>query len=235
MTKDNGMTRLPFWPTAITVLAVALCIGLGIWQIQRLAWKEALLADIESGLSAPPRPLPAALSEPRAWSYVRVTVTGRFDHGRELHLYAANTGGRPGYHILTPLLREDGPAVLVDRGWVPPAAKDPAARAAGQVAGTVTLSGIARIPTGPGPLTPDPDIPGNQWFAVDLPAMAAVLEMPLAPILVEADDTPNPGGLPVGGQTRLDIPNNHLTYAITWFLLALSAAVIYVVYVRRRR
>lgn len=224
-----------FWPTVMTVPALIILVALGVWQLERLGEKEALLADIAAGMAAAPAPLPATVGDPKVWSYRPVIVTGTFENAHEIYLYAPNLDGKPGYHVLTPLVRNDAVPVLIDRGWVPLDRKDPESRAKGQILGAAAIAGIVRVPAGPGPFTPEPEADKRLWFAVDLGAMGAALGMPLAPVIVEADDAANPGGYPVGGQTRIDIPNNHLDYALTWFGLAAALAVIYVVYLRRRR
>ena len=138
---------------------------------------------------------------------------------------------------MTPLVRRDGPPVLVNRGWVPKDRKEPASRSPGQVAGEVSVDGIARVSqvrTGwLSGMIPDNQPDRNLWFTMDLPAMAAALGLPeVAPLYVEAGPAPNPGTYPLGGQTRVSLPNDHLQYAATWFLLAIALAVIYVVFHR---
>jgi len=229
------MNKRLLWPTLITLAAAALLTSLGLWQLERLQWKRALLADIHAGLSAPAVALPDEITDPAPWNYRRVIVEGRFDHRSELYLNAIGSDGAPGYHVLTPLLRGEAMPVLIDRGWIPLNAKATGKRAAGQMAGPVTVHGIARVPPPVPWLVPAPDLDANLWFAVDLDAMRAAAGLPLAQVIVEADATPNPGGLPLGGQTRVNLPNNHLTYAITWLSLAVAVVVIYVVYARRRR
>lgn len=216
--------------------ALALLVGLGAWQLQRLAWKRDLLATVEAHMSAPPLALPAEVADPAALDFRRVSASGRFAHGRELYLAGRNRRGRPGVHVVTPLLREGGAAVLVNRGWVPLDKKDPASRAAGQVSGTVTVTGIARVPRPPGMFVPENDPAKGFWMTVDIAAMAAAARVaPVLPVIVEADATPNPGGLPIGGVTRIDYRNDHLQYALTWFALAVALVIIFVVYHRSPR
>lgn len=223
------------WPTITTAVALVVLVSLGVWQLDRLGQKKAILADIEAGLAAEPRPLPPVIDKPDAWSFRPVIVTGILEHDREVFLYAPNLQGQVGYHVLTPLVRDQGSPVLVDRGWVPVDRKAAGTRSEGRIAGSVTLAGIARVPEMPGPFIPDPDRDERVWFAVDLESIASMMGLDLAPVIVQADDSPNPGGFPVGGQTRIDIPNNHLDYALTWFGLAVALTVIFVVYWRRRR
>jgi surfeit locus 1 family protein len=232
---DGRRFRPTFWATVFTVPAILFMLGLGVWQLQRLQWKEALIAEIQAGVSADPVPLPSGAIDPEAWRFKRVTVTGTFDHAKEMHLLAHTERGNIGYQVITPLQRaDDGTWVLVNRGWVPADDKDPATRAAGQVAGIVTITGITR-PTWPQrTFVPDNEPDTNHWYFGDLAAMARHAGIEAAPVFVEADATPNAGGLPMGGQTPVNLPNNHLQYALTWFMLAAGLGAVYVVYHWRR-
>jgi surfeit locus 1 family protein len=226
--------------TVVSTGALAVLIGLGLWQLQRLQWKEGLIAQIEARVNAEPVPLKAAVAQARAGedvSYLRVRVEGKFDNAKERHLFAVSDG-TPGWHVITPLATSDGEVVLVDRGFVPDALKDPAARRAGEIGDAVTVTALARPPEAQGLFVPDNEIEQNRWFWRDLKAMTKSMfgeeAKEVAPFFLEAEKSDVPGGWPLGGQTRLDLPNNHLQYAITWFLLALCLVVIYVIYVRSR-
>ena len=133
---------------------------------------------------------------------------------------------------------DGGLPILVNRGWVPYERRDPATRAAGQVAGPVVVEGILRREPRGGAsswFVPDNSPERNQWFWFDLPAMARAAGVPaFAPFYVEAAAAPNPGGLPIGGQTIVELPSNHLEYAITWYSLAIALAFIYVLWHRQR-
>ncbi len=230
--------RPAFWPTVITVPALALLIALGTWQSQRLFWKLDLIASIERGMAADPVPLPAGELNPADWNYRRVTLRGAFDYSREFHMLAHSERGNFGYHIIVPFKRSDAPGyVLVNRGWVPPEHKQPQTRAEGQVPGEVILTGIAKAPWPKGYFIPDHDAKGNLWYHGDAAGMLAEAGIKDAPLLfVDADAAPaNPGGWPRGGQTRLTLPNNHLAYAFTWYSAAVVLAVIYVLWHRRRQ
>lgn len=219
------------WPTLFTGLAIALMIGLGTWQLHRLAWKEGLLAARRAGIASTAIPLAQALADPAAFEYRRVWVEGRFSHDRELYVTSRFYRDQLGFQIVTPLILDDGSAVLVNRGFVPSAAKDPAARPAGQVEGRVRIDGVLRLSSVPGWFTPDNQPKDNLWFYPDARQMAAAAGLTRVPdLFVEAGPSPNPGGLPVGGQTSIDLPNNHLEYAITWYALAAVLLVVYALY-----
>jgi surfeit locus 1 family protein len=223
--------------TLATLIAVTIMVGLGTWQVERLAWKNALIERIESGLRAAPAPLPARVENPADWDFRRVSVTGQFLHDHELDLAARSMNGRIGYQIVTPLKRGDGTLVLVNRGWVPLEKRDPASRPEGLPVGTVTVEGVARVPAERGWMQPDNDPATNMWFWYDIPAMTAQAEAGAGealPVVIEAGNAPNPGGFPIGGQTNVNIANNHLQYAFTWYSLAITLIVIYFVFHWRR-
>jgi len=230
--QQKGLVGL----TALMLAALAVLIGLGVWQLKRLEWKQGLIAQIEA--QGPPITFEDAVAlarEGRDPSYYRVRVDGRFHHAKERYLYALSEG-RVGWHVITPLETEDRDVVLVDRGFVPDELKDPSARALGQVENVVTVTGIVRTPETQTLFTPDNEPKVNRWFWRDLAGMTRSMfpagTIDVAPFFLEADKSEVPGGWPEGGQTRLEIPNNHLQYAITWFLLAAGLLIVYGLYVR---
>ncbi len=238
MTAGAGTLRFRprLWPSLATLCALAVLIGLGSWQVERLRWKEDLIAARTARLTVAPEILPAQSRDWAAWDFRRVEVQGAFRHELEQLFGASTHDGQLGHHVLTPLLRADGTAVLVDRGWVPIDRADPTARRDGQIEGPVTVTGIARYrgADAPGWFTPANQPETRLWYSYDLPALDQALGVKLLPVVVEADDRPNPGGLPVGGLTRTALPNNHLQYVITWYGLALTLVAVYVAFSLRR-
>lgn len=234
--------RPPLWPTLIAVPAILVMLGLGTWQVQRLSEKNAAIAErVERTTGAPVDfPFAASAEELRALEFRRVSVTGRFRHDQELYLAARSMRGNPGHQVVTPLEVGEGPnagaVVLVNRGWVPLDRKEPGKRAEGQVEGPVTVEGVIRLPGVQRWMVPDNEPGNNIWFWEDLAGMAAHLGIAdrVAPVFLEAGPAENPGGFPIGGQTRVELPNDHLQYAITWYALAVALAVIWYLYARRR-
>lgn len=225
-------TALPLVPTLMTAIALAVLLGLGVWQLQRLQWKSEIIATIEAQMALPAVPLPFGDIDPDAWRYRKAQVEGRFHHDKEIHLYAANASGTPGYLIITPLERPDGGFVFFNRGWVPMDKRNPETRKEGLIEGSVKLSGVGRKLWLQNTFVADNEPEANIWFYGDLDGMAKFLGIVhYAPIFLEADATPNPGGLPIGGQSRLKISNDHLNYALTWFSLAVALLIVYGLYV----
>jgi surfeit locus 1 family protein len=232
----SGRRLLAF--TIWAFLGFCVLIGLGTWQIQRLHWKEGLIAERDAAISAPPVPLPHNAAAAAEIDFHRVEAQGQFLHEHELYLNGPERrSGRGGFLVLTPLRLNDGSAVLVERGWIPPERRDPATRGAGNPSGVVSVDGLLRLPSGkPGWFVPANDPTHDLWFYVDLPAMARAAGLEgVLPFYIEAGPAPNPGGLPLGGQAEIELVNNHLQYAITWFSLAGILAVIYLLVLRRER
>jgi surfeit locus 1 family protein len=218
--------------TIACALLLALLCGLGTWQLERLQWKLALIARVNSHMTAAPLTLDEIqrMTSDEA-QYRRVTLTGRFDHAKEAYVFTTDAAGAPVYHVLTPLITDDGRTLMVDRGAVPAEKLAPRTRTAGNVEGPARVTGVWRVPDPPGPFTPRPD-PGKRiWYARDLAAIAAADHLALsAPVVIEADAVPNPGGLPVGGQTVVSFRNEHLSYAVTWYGLALVLLGVWLAY-----
>lgn len=227
--------RSLFWPTLWSALGLLLLLGLGTWQVQRLGWKEGLIAQRNAALAAAPAPLPRTLDEARALEFHPVRAQGQFLNDHELYLNAQSLRGDQGFHVIAPFRLDDGTILLVDRGFVPTDRQSPATRAAGEIAGPTTLIGLLRLPEPPGWFTPANEPQKNSWFSIDLPAMAAAASVGNAlPFYIDAGKAPNPGGWPLGGQTITDLPNNHLQYAITWYALAAALVVVYIRFAHRR-
>ncbi|MDQ2705427.1 MAG: SURF1 family protein [Pseudomonadota bacterium] len=231
------------WLAAILgVVAFAILFSLGTWQVQRLQWKQDLIAAIEARRTASPLPLAEIEARYRSTGnvdYMPVTATGTFHHGGERH-FLATWKGQSGFFVYTPLELADGRFLFVNRGFVPFDLKDADKRLSGQVEGEVTVTGLARDPLAHKPswLVPDNDPDKNIFYWKDRDAMARSADLGAAgivPVFVDADATPNDGGFPVGGVTLISLPNNHLQYAVTWYGLAAALAGVMVVAWWRRR
>lgn len=230
MTQLDKTPPLPWGIIIATIIALIILLSLGTWQLQRLMWKEALIASTQERIHEAPVPLSEMekiYKTEGTVEYRPVTVSGIFMHPGERHFLATH-GGASGFYIYTPLMLEDGRFVMINRGFVPYDKKDPDTRIAGQLDGPVTVSGLARDPLAqkPSSLIPDNDIEKNVFYWKDWAAMIESSNVPAlnqaVPFFIDADSKPNPGGLPIGGVTIIDFPNNHLQYAMTWYGLALA-------------
>lgn len=240
-----GPLRGLLWATLATLVALAVLISLGTWQVHRLAWKEALIAAAESRSVADPvaAPGPAEWQTLREddWIYRRVSATGHYALG-EVHVFMALSDpngplGGPGYLIFAPFVTDAGWTLLVDRGFVPLDRKDPASRP-GPPEGQVTIEGLMRHGEQPAFFTPDPNLQKNEWIVRDLPVMAGALGLDAADtapyyVSLVASQTP-PDGLPQAGETPLTFANSHLQYAVTWYGLAVVLVGVYAAFAWRR-
>lgn len=214
---------------ALTVFFFAVFTALGIWQVERLSWKLDLIARVDARVHAEPQAIPAEgdwanVTEQRD-EYRHVVVSGHFLHDKEALVYASTERG-PGYWVLTPLALADGATVFVNRGFVPLDRKARASREAGEVEGPVTVYGLLRVNEPKGTLMRSNDPANDRWYSRDVEAMGAAHGLKrVAPFFIDADDTANPGGLPVGGLTVIHFRNSHLSYAATWFAMALLSIV----------
>jgi surfeit locus 1 family protein len=228
-------------PGLAAVVAFAILVSLGNWQMRRLAWKEGLLAQMATRAAAAPQDAPApqdwARLAPQDYEFLRVRLRGVFDHGREALLFhpAGGVAREPGYLVLTPLRLPSGAHVFVNRGFAPQSLADPAARAQGRVAGEVEIVGLMRSPEPRGAFTP-PDQPDKRlWHARDPAAMAAALGVAqAAPFTIDAEGEAAPGGWPRPEPVLRNVPNNHLSYALTWYGLALTLMGVFAVFAWRR-
>lgn len=209
----------------MTVILTGLLLALGTWQVKRLSWKLDLIQQVEERAHAAPVDAPApsqwaSLTNPADYEYRRVRVAGIFRHQDEVQVYTVSDLG-PGYWVLTPLQRDDGSLVIVNRGFVPSDKRDPSTRLEGELPTRVEIVGLMRAPETGGLFLRTNDPQNNRWYSRNIAQIADAKSLgTVAPFYVDADETPNPGGLPIGGKTMLVFPNNHLSYAITWYVLA---------------
>ncbi len=227
----------------ILAVVFAILIALGTWQMQRLEWKENLLANIEQRLTANPVSIQDLIDLANTgddFEYQPVTLQGVFDHTKERHFFATHNGFS-GYYVYTPLSGDFG-TVFINRGFVPFDFKDPKMRLEGQVTDRVSITGLARkmLDEKPSSVVPENDIAANIYYWKDLRSMAQTTGLEfdnqdLNKFFIDADEAPNPGGFPQGGVTIIDLPNNHLQYAFTWYGLAATLLCIVVIFLFRRK
>ncbi|WP_460988186.1 SURF1 family protein [Sphingobium sp. TomTYG75] len=208
-------------------LAVAGLVSLGVWQIHRLAWKRDLIEKVESRVHAAPVPVPASASADDA--YRRVFATGHFLHDRATLVQASTVRGA-GFWVLTPLMTDRGFTLLVNRGFIPPDARNSYSRPEG----SVQITGLMRLNEPGGGFLRSNDPAANRWYSRDIGAIAAARQLrePVANYFIDAERDAPPASLPIGGLTVLTFPNSHLSYALTWFALAAMAAGAYIFVMR---
>lgn len=221
-------------PAIATSIVFAILVGLGVWQLKRLAWKEALIARIDARIHQPPEALPPPAEwaglKPDDYEYRHVRAKGHYAPGEILIFRssapaAADRNAGPGYQVMTPFVLDGGGTLLVNRGFAPLAWKDTPAVRTAPPAGDVEIAGLMRSPEERNPFTPADESAKRLFYTRDPRAMAAALNLEAAaPFALDLDADPAAKGWPHGGATELNIPNNHLSYAWTWFGLAATLA-----------
>lgn len=246
-----GSLRSWFTRSLLVALALAGMAGfaaLGVWQLERRAWKLELIDRVERRIHAEPVPAPGPETWPSVdaagYAYRRVRLTGRFLHDRETLVQAVTELGA-GHWVLTPLVTAQGMTVLVNRGFVAGDRRAPGASSVGTPTRETQVTGLLRISEPDGFLRRN-DPAAGRWYSRDVAAIAAARGLAdVAPYFVDADassgassdvSSNGPGG-PRGGLTVVAFNNHHLIYALTWFVLAILAggAGLFVLLPERRR
>lgn len=231
--------------TLLAASAMAILIGLGVWQLQRLEWKRSLIAKVEARIGADAAPFEGVEKlwrESQDTEYMPVFQEGVFHHDLEAHVFGT-LDGTAGYYIFAPLElpHPAGEAryLYVNRGFVPQALKDPVRRPQGEVAGTVVVRGLFRAPEAARGIAalvaPVDDSEGNSWYQREPARFAEAAGIPALAVYIDSFGEENPAPWPKGGTTRVAFPNRHLEYALTWFGLAAALFGVWLAYSMSRR
>lgn len=231
------MNRSIVTATVAATVGCAILASFGVWQLERKAWKENLIATLNTRIAAPPRALPSSPNRD-ADEFSRVRVRGSFVPDANALVYTAGSALRPdvsgpGYWVMSPLRTEGGKTIVVNRGFV--AGKNGIAP---PPLGEVELIGALRWPGDDGMFIPADEPQNNLWYRRDPVAIAAAKSWgqsgePVAPFFVE-QEAPQLTGAPRAGPLVVKLRNNHLQYVITWFGLAGGLAGVYLVWLRGR-
>ncbi|MEQ8655022.1 MAG: SURF1 family protein [Kiloniellales bacterium] len=224
--------RLGFSIAAFVMFLIL--IGLGSWQVVRLEWKQGVIDERQARWSAPAEALPQDISDEEALLHRRVVVEGRYRHDEELYLPGRSYKGSAGVGVVTPFEMTDGRGLLVYRGWVPSSRQEPETRSDSNPEGIIQIEGVV-LPggwQGSDWVEPGNDAERNAWFFVDPADMASTagLQNPIIPIYLGLYREDQESSLPFTPPPPMDIRNDHLQYAITWYALSLALIVIYVVF-----
>jgi surfeit locus 1 family protein len=242
------MTGWRKWTFVLVMLALTgLFLGLGLWQVQRLEEKQALIATVADRLGDEPVPLPAAERwaaevDAGGYDYRPITVAGRYLPHDTVLVFTSLSSPKgelrgPGYWVMTPLALEAGGTIWINRGFIPDSARSEFAGGGTAEQGTVTLTGIGMPSERGGPFTPAAnEAERSEWVrdVARLSLLAPGLPQPVAPVYLDLPAGP-PGAIPQGGETAVNFPNNHLGYALTWFGFAMLTPILLFFWLRRQR
>ena len=228
-------------PTLFALFAFLTFVALGSWQLQRRAWKTALIDTMEQRLSAAPVPLPPEAAWPtlgqEAHEFERVRFSAKIAQSTDARVYGVGSAlssdvSGPGYWIFAPARLASGGTVVIDRGFVPESRIGGVAQPPDAF---IDMIGVLRWPQPPGFFAPA-DPAHNLWFARDQLALAAAKGWgAVAPFYVDLESPVPPGGLPAPGALHVSLRNEHLQYALTWYALAVVVVVMFAAWLRTRR
>ena len=229
----------PFlWLTIVSLPALLVLVGLGSWQLQRLQWKNDLIASFESRAAAPPIAVPAADASLDDFGFDdvefrRLALAGTFQHDKEVFLTGRTYEGNAGFHIVTPFQLDDGRIILINRGWVSEDYRDPAKRGFSQMTGPVTVAGILRRPGVKGYFVPENEPDNGFWFTLvpsQINAHLGLGAQAIGQFYADAVRTSDVVTLPIAAKTKLNLRNAHLSYAMTWYGIALALIGVYIAF-----
>jgi surfeit locus 1 family protein len=221
----------PHWMAwCFIIVATAVLFGLSAWQLERLQWKKGLLSEIHASRYSRAEAFPSDETTLKTMNFHRYRVSGEYLHDYEIHLAARYYKSQLGYHILVPFQLDDGRVLLVNRGWVKVDDKLPSTRTEGQVQGKQSIIVMVRNDNDRSTFTPDPDIQGNVWFWRDIHRIADVTKLDIVPTNFDVLYDAPKGGKPLPSDGLIELRNDHLGYALTWFFIGITGIVTFTMF-----
>ena len=199
------------------------CI-LGTWQLHRLQWKQDLINQIDKGLKSPPIKYSRNIKK----NYQRVQLTGNFNFSSQIFLYSLNEKGKPGFDVITPFVTTNKENVLVNRGWIKKNLKNNLP----SISKPNNITGMLRTANRKNLFTPENDLQENIWFYLNLNDVEKFTGTKFSKYIVYLEDKNI--NIPKPKKITIDLPNNHLKYAITWYAISISI-IFYYLYFRRKK
>ena len=201
--------------------------ALGTWQLYRLQWKLDLISEITYGLDSSPIEYSNSIKK----NYQRVTTKGKYHYDKQIYLYSLNDSGKPGYDVVTPFRTNKNENVLINRGWIIKELKDnPSINL--KIDSEIKIIGLLREIYKPNIFKPDNDIKNNIWFSINLEDLKETTGEQFNEFIIFLED--NQAKTPLPKKISIDVPNNHLKYAITWYAISISI-IFYYLYFRRKK
>ena len=209
------------------ILFVTIFCSLGTWQLYRLQWKLELISEITIGLDSTPLEYSNTIKK----NYQRVKVKGKYDFDQQIYLYSLNDSGKPGFDVITPFKTNKNENILINRGWINKELKgNPNINT--KSGSQQKIIGLLRKIYKPNIFKPDNDLKNNVWFSINLEDLKEVTGHQFNEFVIFLED--NQVKTPVPKKISIDVPNNHLKYAITWYAISISI-IFYYLYFRRKK
>ena len=225
--EANLKLKKAFLFQLFVILFVTIFCALGTWQLYRLQWKLELISEITYGLNSSPIEYSTLIKK----NYQRVTTKGKFDYDKQIYLYSLNDNGKPGYDVITPFRTNKNENVLINRGWIVKELKDsPSINLKNE--SEKKIIGLLREIYKPNMFKPDNDLKNNIWFSINLEDLKKATGEQFNNFVIFLED--NQAKTPLPKKISIDVPNNHLKYAITWYAISISI-IFYYLYFRRKK
>ena len=202
-----------------------LFLSLGTWQLYRLQWKQDLISQIDKGLKS----TPIKYSNKIKNDYQRVVLNGKYNYENQIYLYSLNAKGQPGFDVITPFKTIEGDNVLVNRGWINKEMKN---KTEINLSNKSEIFGLLRKIVKKNIFKPENDTEKNIWFSININQIKKITGKNFSNHVVFLED--NVTNLPVPKKITIDVPNNHLKYAITWYSISISI-LFYFLYFRKQQ
>ena len=226
--------RPMLWPTVVSIFVFIMLMSFGTWQIKRLFWKEALIDRYMSQSQSNPIKLPLELKRSDVKEFKSVEVKGSFSHKDEIYINGKTFEGNAGFHVITPFKLTDNSFILINRGWVSEGYRDPLKRQFSLIKGEILIKGILRFPQEKGYFVPENDGKRGFWFTIIPSQIFTFLNIVAKPVInnyyIDALRKGSKLTLPIGVTGKPKLRNQHLSYAVTWYGLALALLFVYLSY-----
>ena len=218
--NSNSYSFKPrLFPLFAFIVALSILLGLSGWQIKRLNWKTDLISQRINSFESDPISF-INLNQPEKNEFRKVFVDGQLLNEFEMYMPALSKRGNNGFHILVPLKTTSGKLIIYDTGWIPLKIKEKEKRLLNISKNSQTFEAVIRTSGRKGYFQPDNDTDTNTWFFVEPELMSKYLKMNFENEYYLEATKNGPNGFPLGNQTRIYLRNNHLQYALTWFMIA---------------
>jgi surfeit locus 1 family protein len=230
--SNKASINIPLWASFFTLCAFLVLVSLGTWQVKRLSWKNSIIDGLNTAYEADFEELTSAdfsKAYQRGTKYIKGYITGRYMHNKEIVLGPRTHKGLSGYHVITPFKLQDGKIIFINRGWIPPENKDPDSRRESLETDKMIVLGLARPPEKKNYFTPANEPSKNNWFSLDMNDInTLVTEDTAIPYIFYAKRHDYSAyTYPLGHDINWLPPNNHLQYALFWYLSAFILLIIY--------
>ena len=216
------------WLTIFAFPSFLILIILGSWQVQRLSWKSNLISNYNNNFQQAPITVKELFKDRKKNKYRRTVIYGEYDHANEIQIIGKTYEGNAGFHIISPFILENNEIIYINRGWVPKKYADKKTRKFSLLEDKVRVVGLVRLPQKKGYFVPENEPENGFWFTIIPEELNGHLNIiGEKEFYIDELNIDEKLKLPMPANGKVQVPNNHLQYAITWYSLALGLLIVY--------